>query len=102
MIFLDLMNVVLVSGVQQSGSLTTYTCIYFFSNSFPIRFLHNHPQFPLKTLMDPLPSASQTVKQVKRRRWNREMAHQSDHVLLDRTSQMAATLLVKQLEDVAI
>ena len=52
--------------------------------------------------MDPLPSASQTVKQVKRMRWNREMAHQSDHVLLDRTSQMAATLLVKQLEDVAI
>lgn len=30
------------------------------------------------------------------------MAYQSDHVLLDRASQMAETLLIKQLEDVAI
>ena len=52
--------------------------------------------------MDPLPSASQTVKQVKRMRWCLEMAYQSDHVLLDRASQMAETLLIKQLEDVAI
>ena len=74
----------------------------FFFKFFSHLGSHTTIPFPSKTLMDPLPSASQAVKQIKRMRWNLEMAHQSDHVLLDRSSQMAATLLIKQLENVAI